>query len=141
MPRAITRSAGRRFGEAPPIALGLQLARREELIIAAVGDGSYLFANPAVCHHIAEVMKLPVLVVVGNNGGWGAVAGGTKALYPDGYAARAETIPATAFTTSPDFAAIAASSRAAYRFPGRRSPRRAGRSGIPHTHPPTKRAG
>ena len=58
-------------------------------------------------------MKLPVLVVVGNNGGWGAVAGGTKALYPDGYAARAETIPATAFTTSPDFAAIAASSRAA----------------------------
>lgn len=58
-------------------------------------------------------MKLPVLVVVGNNGGWGAVAGGTKALYPDGYAARAETIPATAFTTSPDFAAIAASRRAA----------------------------
>ncbi len=58
-------------------------------------------------------MKLPVLVVVGNNGGWGAVAGGTKALYPDGYAAHAETIPATAFTTSPDFAAIAASSRAA----------------------------
>ena len=36
-----------------------------------------------------------------------------QALYPDGYAARAETIPATAFTTSPDFAAIAASSRAA----------------------------
>lgn len=119
MPRAITGSAGRRLGEALPIALGLQLARREELIIAAVGDGSYLFANPAVCHHIAEVMKLPVLVVVGNNGGWGAVAGGTKALYPDGYAARAETIPATAFTTSPDFAAIAASSRAAAcRFPG-----------------------
>ncbi|STV98372.1 acetolactate synthase catalytic subunit [Klebsiella pneumoniae] len=88
-------------------------------------------------------MKLPVLVVVGNNGGWGAVAGGTKALYPDGYAARAETIPATAFTTSPDFAAIAASSRAAALSVSRaeRSPRRAGRSGIPHTHPPTKRAG
>ncbi len=33
------RSAGRRLGEALPIALGLQLARREELIIAAVGDG------------------------------------------------------------------------------------------------------
>ena len=68
-------------------------------------------------------MKLPVLVVVGNNGGWGAVAGGTKALYPDGYAARAETIPATAFTTSPDFAAIAASSaRRPCRFPGPKIP-------------------
>ncbi len=87
-------------------------------------------------------MKLPVLVVVGNNGGWGAVAGGTKALYPDGYAARAETIPATAFTTSPDFAAIAASSRAAALSVSRAEiSRRAGRSGIPHTHPPTERAG
>ncbi len=101
------------LGEALPIALGLQLARRGELIIAAVGDGSYLFANPAVCHHIAEVMKLPVLVVVGNNGGWGAVAGGTRALYPDGYAAKMDAIPATAFSSSPDFAALAASSRAA----------------------------
>lgn len=101
------------LGEALPIALGLQLARRGELIIAAVGDGSYLFANPAVCHHIAEVMKLPVLVVVGNNGGWGAVAGGTKALYPDGYAAKMDAIPATAFSSSPDFAALAASCRAA----------------------------
>ncbi len=36
-----------------------------------------------------------------------------QSALPDGYAARAETIPATAFTTSPDFAAIAASSRAA----------------------------
>ncbi|MDX7526875.1 thiamine pyrophosphate-dependent enzyme, partial [Enterobacter hormaechei] len=32
------------LGEALPIALGLQLARQGELIIAAVGDGSYLFA-------------------------------------------------------------------------------------------------
>lgn len=101
------------LGEAFPIALGLQLANRDELVIAAVGDGSYLFSNPAVCHHIAEVMKLPVLVVVGNNAGWGAVAGGTLALYPDGYAAKMDKVPATSFTLSPDLAAIAASSRAA----------------------------
>jgi len=100
------------LGEAFPLALGLQLANRDQLIIAAVGDGSYLFSNPAVCHHIAEVMKLPVLVVIGNNAGWGAVAGGTLALYPDGYAARMGQIPATSFTASPDMSAIAASGRA-----------------------------
>lgn len=100
------------LGEAFPMALGLQLADRQQLVIAAVGDGSYLFSNPAVCHHIAEVMKLPVLVVVGNNAGWGAVAGGTLALYPDGYASRMAQIPATSFTSSPDLAAIAASGRA-----------------------------
>ncbi len=131
------------LGEALPIALGLQLARREELIIAAVGDGSYLFANPAVCHHIAEVMKLPVLVVVGNNGGWGAVAGGTKALYPD--ALRGPRGNHSSHRLY-HLAGFRRDRRLQPRggpvgFPGRRSPRRAGRSGIPHTHPPTKRAG
>lgn len=100
------------LGEAFPIALGLQLADRKALIVAAVGDGSYLFANPAVCHHIAEVMKLPVLVVIGNNAGWGAVAGGTRALYPEGYAAKMAQIPATTFTSSPDMSALAASGQA-----------------------------
>ncbi|WP_202304363.1 thiamine pyrophosphate-requiring protein [Dryocola clanedunensis] len=101
------------LGEAFPIALGLQLADRDGLIIAAVGDGSYLFSNPAVCHHIAQILRLPVLVVVGNNSGWGAVAGGTLALYPEGYAANMAQIPATSFTSSPDMSAIAASGGAA----------------------------
>lgn len=97
------------LGEALPIALGVQLADRQRLVIAAVGDGSYLFANPAACHQIAQAMALPVLVVIGNNGEWGAVAEGTTALYPDGYAARAAEIPAVSLAPSPDFGQIARS--------------------------------
>ncbi len=131
------------LGEALPIALGLQLARREELIIAAVGDGSYLFANPAVCHHIAEVMKLPVLVVVGNNGGWGGRRGRHQSALPGWLRGPRGNHSSHRLY---HLAGFRRDRRLQPRggpvgFPGRRSPRRAGRSGIPHTHPPTKRAG
>lgn len=95
-----------------PAALGLQLADRERVVVATVGDGSYMFANPTVCHQIAEAHALPVLTVVLNNAGWNAVQKATKALYPDGAAAKANTMPLTAFTPSPDFTKVAEASRA-----------------------------
>jgi len=39
-----------------PAALGAQLADRDRLCIACVGDGSYMFANPVACHQIAEAL-------------------------------------------------------------------------------------
>ncbi len=99
------------LGEGFPIALGLQLADREKLVIAALGDGSYLFSNPAVCHHIAEAYRLPVLVVVANNDDWDAVAGGVRGMYPDGFAARATPMPGVSLTPTPDFVKIAESGR------------------------------
>ena len=32
-----------------------------------MGDGAYMFANPTVCHQVAEALGLPVIVVVLNN--------------------------------------------------------------------------
>jgi acetolactate synthase-1/2/3 large subunit len=98
------------LGEAFPIALGMQLADRGRLIIAAMGDGSYLFSNPIVCFEIAETMKLPVLVVVGNNKKWNAVRAATLGLYPHGYASKMNVMPATELSDrpGPDFTKIAA---------------------------------
>jgi len=97
------------LGNAFPIALGMQLADRERLIIAAMGDGSYRFSNPLVCHQIAETMKLPVLIVIGNNKQWGAVRAATLGLYPHGYASRMQIMPATELSTEPgpDFVDVA----------------------------------
>ena len=95
-----------------PAALGAQLAEPERVCVATLGDGSYMFANPTVCHQIAEALGLPVLVVVLNNGEWGAVRASVKGLYPDGYAARANAMPLTALQPSPDFTQTAAASRA-----------------------------
>jgi len=95
-----------------PTALGLQLAHPDRLVIATMGDGSYMFANPVTCHQIAEAMHLPVLILVLNNREWGAVRQSVIGLYPEGHAARANTMPLTSLDPTPDFAMVARASRA-----------------------------
>ena len=95
-----------------PAALGAQLADPDRICVATMGDGSYMFANPTVCHQIAEALELPVLILVLNNEEWGAVRGSVAGLYPDGHAARANQMPLTALSPVPDFTATARASRA-----------------------------
>jgi acetolactate synthase I/II/III large subunit len=72
-----------------PAAIGLKLARPERTVIAAVGDGAYLFANPAACHHAMAMHDLPVLTVICANRKWTAVQGSALGMYPAGHAADA----------------------------------------------------
>jgi hypothetical protein len=62
------------------------------LVIATMGDGSYMFANPVTCHPIAEAMHLPVLVLFLKNRESSAVRQSVVGMYPDGYAARVNTM-------------------------------------------------
>jgi acetolactate synthase-1/2/3 large subunit len=94
-----------------PCGLGMQLADRDRLIVATMGDGSYIFSNPVACHQIAEALGLPILVLVLNNGGYGAVESSVLEHYPDGHAARANRVPLTRIEPVPDFTKIAAASR------------------------------
>ena len=94
------------LGWAVPAALGAQLAAPDQIVVAAVGDGSYTFANPVACHQMAARLGLPVLVVVFDNQGWLAVKQSTLAIYPEGHAARAEEMPLTSLAPSPDYAKV-----------------------------------
>lgn len=100
------------LGWAMGAALGAQLADCERLVIACVGDGSYMFANPVACHQIAEALGLPILTIVKNNGMWNAVRRSVVASYPDGAAARANSMPLTSLEPLPDFTLVAKASRA-----------------------------
>ncbi|MCW4114505.1 thiamine pyrophosphate-requiring protein [Aurantimonas sp. MSK8Z-1] len=100
------------LGWAFPAGLGIQLANRDRLIVATMGDGSYMFANPVACHQIAEALGLPLLVLVLNNREWGAVRQSVLGVYPDGYAAKANTMPLTSLEPTPDFTKVAEASRA-----------------------------
>ncbi len=110
-----TTNPGEFYGSSPsgglgwglPAALGAKLAAPDREVIAALGDGSHLFSNPIACHQIAAAENIPILVMIFNNGGWGAVDRATRAMYPDGHAARANRMPLTRFEPAPDFAAIA----------------------------------
>jgi acetolactate synthase I/II/III large subunit len=87
-----------------PAAMGLKLARPERTVIAAVGDGAYMFANPAACHHAMAMHDVPVLTVICANRTWTAVQRSALGMYPSGHAAGAgqlsplaELGPAVAF--------------------------------------------
>ncbi|MET0328725.1 MAG: thiamine pyrophosphate-dependent enzyme, partial [Luteimonas sp.] len=69
-------------------ALGAKLAAPEKLVVATLGDGAYMFANPSACHWVAEAHELPVLTVIFNNALYGAVRNSTKAMYRHGHAAQ-----------------------------------------------------
>ena len=100
------------LGWAMTAALGAQLADRDRLVIACIGDGSYVFANPTACHQIAEALQLPVLTIIKNNGMWNAVRRSVVDSYPDGNAARTNDMPLTSLEPSPDYLKIAEASRA-----------------------------
>jgi acetolactate synthase-1/2/3 large subunit len=100
------------LGWAMPAALGAQLADRNRLVIACVGDGSYMFANPVACHQIAEALGLPILTIIKNNAMWNAVRRSVVKGYPDGAAVRQNRIPLTSLEPLPDFTQVARASRA-----------------------------
>jgi acetolactate synthase-1/2/3 large subunit len=87
-------------------ALGVKLAKPDRQVIAILGDGSYIFANPVAVHHAATMHKLPVLTIVINNAMWGAVRRATLGMYPDGEVARSNKPPFIDLDDLPAFETI-----------------------------------
>jgi thiamine pyrophosphate-dependent acetolactate synthase large subunit-like protein len=74
--------------------------------IAVVGDGAYLFSNPAAVHHAAALHDLPVLFIVMNNAMWNAVRHFTSAMYPGGRASKRNESPFMRLDRLPAFEQI-----------------------------------
>jgi acetolactate synthase I/II/III large subunit len=91
-----------------PAALGIAQSeadiKQTRVVIAALGDGSYVFSNPAACHQTAAALRLPVLTVICNNRQWAAVEWAARSVYPDGHAARGGTpVPLSGLDPAPAF--------------------------------------
>jgi acetolactate synthase I/II/III large subunit len=99
------------LGWSLPTGMGMKLANPERLIVSTMGDGSYMFANPVACHQIAEAHGTATLSVILNNQEWFAVRRAALGLYPNGHAAKANQMPLTALSPSPEFARIVEASR------------------------------
>lgn len=87
-----------------PAALGAQYAAPDRTVIATLGDGAYMFANPAACHHAAAKHNLPVLTILANNSNWWAVDMATELVYPDGEAVATAEGRFSNLSPSPEFA-------------------------------------
>jgi acetolactate synthase-1/2/3 large subunit len=71
-------------------ALGAKLAAPEKLVVATLGDGSYMFANPTAGHWVAAKHQAPILTVIFNNSRYGAVRRSTLSMFKDGAAGEAD---------------------------------------------------
>jgi len=67
-------------------ALGAKLAAPDAFVVATLGDGAYMFANPMVGHWVAGKYGLPILTVVFNNTRYGAVRRATLSMFKEGVA-------------------------------------------------------
>ena len=83
-------------------AIGVKLGAPDATVIAAVGDGSYMFGAPTACHFTAHKYGIPLFVIY-NNQAWNASLQAARGLYPDGVAARMRTFPGTDLSPSPHF--------------------------------------
>jgi acetolactate synthase-1/2/3 large subunit len=72
-------------------------------VIAALGDGSYMFGNPTPCHFVSQALGVPTLTVIFNNGVWNAVRRANLKMYPNGWAAQSNSIPLSELQPSPQF--------------------------------------
>jgi acetolactate synthase-1/2/3 large subunit len=84
-------------------AIGMKLGKPDATVIAAEGDGSYMFCAPTACHFTAQKYQIPFLTVIYNNQVWNASLNAARGLYPDGVAARTRNFPGTDLTPSPHF--------------------------------------
>jgi len=76
--------SGGGLGFSGGMALGLKLASPERTVVQIVGDGTFYFSNPQSTLSVGRQYKLPVLTVVLDNTGWGAVKAATLRVYPEG---------------------------------------------------------
>jgi acetolactate synthase-1/2/3 large subunit len=81
----------------------MKLGRPDATVIAAEGDGSYMFSAPTACHFTAQKYGIPFLTVVYNNQAWNATIGAARGLYPNGAAQTRRNFPGTDLSPSPHF--------------------------------------
>lgn len=74
-------------------ALGAKLGAPDRTVVAAVGDGAYIFGAPSAAHLAARLHGLPFLTVIFNNAAWEAVERATRSVHPDGWAASTGSFP------------------------------------------------
>ena len=77
-------SLGWYSGGAVGASLGLRAqGRRDDLVIAFTGDGTWLFGVPSCAYWMASKYETPFLTIVWNNGGWASPKNACLRIHPE----------------------------------------------------------
>ena len=88
-------------------ALGAKLAAPDRFVVATIGDGGFVFANPTACHWAAEAHGLPIVMVIFNNNRYAAVRNATLSMFASGAAGRENGLGLADLSPSPPFEKVA----------------------------------
>ncbi len=86
LPNTAFNTNGAGLGWSGGMALGAKLAAPSRMMVQISGDGGFYFNNPTSVFAVAQQYGLPILSIVLDNSGWGAVKASTLRVFPDGEA-------------------------------------------------------
>lgn len=112
LPGTLFFGGGSSIGWAGPAAVGAKVAAPDRTVVAVVGDGSWMFANPQVTLWASRFHKAPVLFVVCNNRGYRTGTETVLQMHPEGYSAQFNDFTGGWFDPPPNFSGEASASGA-----------------------------
>ncbi|KAF9009260.1 thiamine diphosphate-binding protein [Hymenopellis radicata] len=89
VPGSMITSGGSSLGWALGAAIGVSLGSDHDLIVAVVGDGSFMFGVPSSAYWMARKYNTPFLTIVLNNGGWKSPKLSMLGVHPSGLGSEA----------------------------------------------------
>lgn len=90
--------------------MGVKLARPDKTCVITMGDGAYIFNVPTACHYVSRAYDLPFLVIILNNGAYGASKRAVLDVFPDGWASSTDVFPLCDLTPSPKYEVVVSAS-------------------------------
>lgn len=88
-------------------ALGVKSALKDKLVIALIGDGAFNYNPVLPCFGFIQEYETPILAVVFDNGGYGAMQGSILRHFPDGWAVKTGIQYAWKIGPTPNYAGVA----------------------------------
>lgn len=88
-------------------ALGVKHALPDRPVVLAIGDGSFYYNAVPAAFGACQEHKLPLLVVLFDNGGYASQKNDVVREYPDGFAVRSDRFIGTSIAPRPDYAMLA----------------------------------
>jgi acetolactate synthase-1/2/3 large subunit len=88
-------------------ALGVKLARPEDMVVCVIGDGAFNYNPVPACLGLAQQYGVPILVIICNNQGYVSQEWNLYKYFPSGYALRDNNPYGRVIEPTPDYAAIA----------------------------------
>ena len=95
------------LGTGIPTALGVKLARPNDLIVCVIGDGAFNYNPVPACLGLAQQYNVPIMIIICNNEGYASQEWNLYKYFPTGYALRERDPYGKVIEPTPEYAALA----------------------------------